>query len=268
MLQNRTYHEAISIMKLNNLVLHCGAATVSRDQLERVVTPSPEGRWHPISHHSLVNQVQSGLEAAGMRIVNTAHALNRQGAQYFGLMQVSDDQASEEWGTIVGIRNSHDKRFPAALAMGSALFVCDNLSFQGQVVLSRKHTTNIMRDLPQVTNRAIGRLASFAGTTEQRANTYKEREMGNREAHDLVIRSLDAGAITITMVPKVLQQWRTPNHPEFRDRSMWSLHNAFTETLKGGLLKLPFRSDALHGVLDTAAGRTQKAHKSAVVFEY
>ena len=46
-----------------------------------------------------------------------------------------------------------------------------------------------------------------------------------------------------------------------------SLYNAFTETLKGGLLKLPFRSDALHGVLDTAAGRTQQAHKSAVVFE-
>ena len=77
--------------------------------------------------------------------------------------------------------------------------------------------------------------------------------MGNLEAHDLVIRSLDAGAITTTMVPKVLQQWRTPNHSEFRDRSMWSLYNAFTETLKGGLLKLPFRSDALHGVLDTAA---------------
>ena len=79
-------------MKLTNLVLHCGAATVSRDQLERVATPSPEGRWHPISHHSLVNQVQSGLEAAGMRVVNTAHALNRQGAQYFGLMQVVDGE--------------------------------------------------------------------------------------------------------------------------------------------------------------------------------
>ena len=247
-------------MKLNNLYLHCGGATVSDERLAKVPTPQPEGRWHPIAHHALVAQVQSGLESSGMRVVNTAHALNRGGAQYFGLMQVADDNASDEWGTIVGLRNSHDKRFPAALAMGSALFICDNLAFQGQVVLSRKHTTNIMRDLPQVTNRAIGRLASFAGTAEQRASTYKDREMGNREAHDLVIRSLDAGAITTTMVPKVLEQWRTPNHPEFRDRNLWSLYNAFTETLKGGLLKLPFRSEALHGVLDTAAGRTQQAH--------
>ena len=262
MLQNRTYHEAISIMKLNNLVLHCGGATVSTERLAKVSTPQPEGRWHPIAHHSLVDQVQAWLEAAGMRVVNTAHSLNRNGAQYFGLIQVLDDHASEEWGTIVGLRNSHDKRFPAALAMGSALFVCDNLAFQGQVVLSRKHTTHIMRDLPQVTNRAVGRLASFVGTTEQRATSYKDREMGNLEAHDLVIRSLDAGAITTTMVPRVLEQWRAPNHPEFRDRNLWSLYNAFTETLKGGLLKLPVRSEALHGVLDTAAGRTSQVHDS------
>ncbi len=254
-------------MKLNNLYLHCGGATVSDQRLAKVPTPQPEGRWHPIAHNALVSQVQAGLEAAGMRVVNTAHALNRNGAQYFGLMQVADDNASDEWGTIVGLRNSHDKRFPAALAMGSALFICDNLAFQGQVVLSRKHTTNIMRDLPQVTNRAIGRLASFVGTTEHRANSYKRREMGNQEAHDLVIRSLDAGAITTTMVPRVLEQWRTPNHSEFRDRNLWSLYNAFTETLKGGLLKLPFRSEALHGVLDTAAGCTQQAHRSDVILE-
>lgn len=249
-------------MKLNNLVLHCGGATVSTERLAKVSTPQPEGRWHPIAHHSLVDQVQAGLEAAGMRVVNTAHSLNRNGAQYFGLIQVIDDHASEEWGTIVGLRNSHDKRFPAALAMGSALFVCDNLAFQGQVVLARKHTTHIMRDLPQVTNRAVGRLASFVGTTEQRATSYKDREICNLEAHDLVIRSLDAGAITTTMVPRVLEQWRAPNHPEFRDRNMWSLYNAFTETLKGGLLKLPLRSEALHGVLDTAAGRTCQVHHS------
>ena len=36
--------------------------------------------------------------------------------------------------------------------------------------------------------------------------------------------------------------------------NLWSLYNGFTETLKGGLLKLPKRSEALHGVLDNAVG--------------
>ena len=88
--------------------------------------------------------------------------------------------------------------------------------------------------------------------TEHRATVYRDREMSNAEAHDLIVRALDARAITTTMVPKVLEQWRSPNHPEFKDRNLWSLYNAFTETLKGGLLKLPQRSEALHGVLDIA----------------
>jgi hypothetical protein len=28
---------------------------------------------------------------------------------------------------VIGLRNSHDKSFPAAIAMGSSVFCCDNL---------------------------------------------------------------------------------------------------------------------------------------------
>ncbi|MCB1098440.1 MAG: DUF932 domain-containing protein [Verrucomicrobiae bacterium] len=238
-------------MKLNNLLLHCGAAHVEPEQLERVRTPMAEGRWQPIGHAELAAQVRRGLANAGMKVLNEAHALNREGAQYFGLMQVAiDGHENDDWGTVVGLRNSHDKRFPAALAMGSSVFVCDNTAFTGQVVLARRHTTHIRRDLPEVTARAVRRLTEFAGQTERRALAYRNREVINAEAHDLIVRALDAHAITTTMVPKVLEQWRAPNHAEFKDRNLWSLYNAFTETLKGGLLKLPRRSEALHGVLD------------------
>ena len=241
-------------MKLNNLLLHCGAAHVEPEQLERVRTPLAKGRWQPIGHAELAAQVRRGLANAGMKVLNEAHALNREGAQYFGLMQVEiDGHENDEWGTVVGLRNSHDKRFPAALAMGSSVFVCDNTAFTGQVVLARRHTTHIRRDLPEVTARAVGRLAEFAGQTERRALAYRNHEVANSEAHDLIVRALDGQAITTTMVPKVLEQWRAPNHTEFKDRNLWSLYNAFTETLKGGLLKLPRRSEALHGVLDGAA---------------
>ena len=241
-------------MKLNNLYLHCGGSLVEPDQLERVATPEAVGRWQPIGHAELAGQVRRGLEDAGMKVLTEAHALNKGGAQYFGLMQVAiDGHDNDDWGTVVGLRNAHDKRFPAALAMGNAVFICDNLAMTGEVVLARRHTTNILRDLPQVTARAVGRLGEFVGMTERRAATYREREMGNAEAHDLIVRALDARAITTTMVPKVLAQWRAPSHPEFRDRNLWSLYNAFTETLKGRLLQLPQRSEALHGVLDSAA---------------
>ena len=48
----------------------------------------------------------------------------------------------------------------------------------------------------------------------------------------------------------VVDQWESSDHPEFWDRNVNSLYNAFTEVYKGNLVALPNRSDALHSVLD------------------
>lgn len=49
----------------------------------------------------------------------------------------------------------------------------------------------------------------------------------------------------------VVDQWESSDHPQFWDRNMNSLYNAFTEIYKGNLVALPSRSDALHSVLDS-----------------
>jgi hypothetical protein len=61
--------------------------------------------------------------------------------------------------------------------------------------------------------------------------------------------------IPVTKIPDVLQEWREPKHPEFREgRTAWRLFNAFTEILKGNLGELPRRTQALHGFMDSACG--------------
>ena len=45
-----------------------------------------------------------------------------------------------------------------------------------------------------------------------------------------------------------------PAHDAFEGRNVWSLFNAFTEALKGNLLELPRRTEALHGLLDNHVG--------------
>ena len=45
--------------------------------------------------------------------------------------------------------------------VGAAVFVCDNLSFSGDVKLARRHTAHVERDLPQLVSRAVGRLAEL-----------------------------------------------------------------------------------------------------------
>ena len=141
------------------LLLHCGAEVIDRRTLSRVETPSCTESWFPIPHDFLLKEVESQLTAHGFGIGETTHALSHEGKRYFGVLQIlRPDDGPDDYSWIVGIRNSHDKTFPASLVMGTRVFVCDNLAFTGEVKLSRKHTRFAVRDLRFMTSRAVGRL--------------------------------------------------------------------------------------------------------------
>ena len=57
-----------------------------------------------------------------------------------------------------------------------------------------------------------------------------------------------------------MDQWESSDHPEFWNRNVNSLYNAFTEVYKGNLVALPNRSDALHSVLDSEVSFDIKNH--------
>ena len=93
-----------------------------------------------------------------------------------------------------GLRNSHDKTFPAGIVAGAQIFVCDNLRFSGEVKLARKHTIHIVRDLPRLVQSAVGQLMDRWHHQDTRLATYKLTEVEDQTAHDLVIRATDVGA--------------------------------------------------------------------------
>ena len=211
-------------MNTSNLVLHCGASRVEREALSQVIIPATTSSYAPIAHHEFLAQVEASLGGAGIEIVNEAHGLSRDGARYFGLLQVGRSngesspedisegkhygyasmQVQSEYGYVVGLRNSHDKSYPASLVVGSSVFVCDNLSFSGEIRISRKHTTFISRDLPGLTMRAVGMLSDAWGNQDKRFDAYKGFELTTPQVHDLLIRALDARAVTCQQIPHVL----------------------------------------------------------------
>ena len=239
-----------------NLMIHCGGKHVERDQVTSAATPQRTRSWVPIPHHRLLEQVESTLAGCGMQVVHQAHALWSEGSRYFGLMEVRNGQSASDYGLVIGLRNSHDKSFPAAIALGASVFVCDNLSFSGEVSIARRHTRFIERDLPRVITTAVGRLTELRKTQDGRIEAYKETELDDRTVHDLVIRAVDARVVPITRVPTLLTEWRTPRHPEFADgQTAWRFFNAATEALKGrNLAELPRRTQTLHGLVDAACG--------------
>lgn len=238
------------------LLLHCGAETVTREQLAEVPTPRPTDTWFPLAHRDLFTEVECQLLSSGFDILSAVHSLSHQGARYFGVVQVGlPDREATDYAWVVGLRNSHDKTYPAGLVAGTQVFVCDNLAFTGEVRLSRKHTRHASRDLRHLTARAVGKLGDRFHNLDRRISTYRGRDLSDWAAHDLVIRAIDCRAITTTQIPHVLDEWRKPRHPDFESRTAWSLFNAFTEVQKGGNphQALP-RGEALYGLFDAFCG--------------
>lgn len=242
-------------MNQAKLYLHCGTDLVPREQLARVVTPDKTATWQPIPHNLLLDRVTDTIQHTGLKIVTEAHGLTHDGNRYFGLLQVTNGQTSTDFGVVIGLRNSHDKRFPAGLVVGASVFVCDNLSFSGEIKLARKHTVNIVRDLPELVSRALGKLTDLREKQEHRFLTYKSHELTDAQAHDLVIQALDARVLPVTKIPDMIEEWRHPRHPEFVEagKTAWRFFNGATQVLKSGNLDfLPRRTQSLHSLLDVA----------------
>ena len=236
-----------------NLMLHCGAFRVERAEVQATPTPEATATWQPLPHARLLDAVESSLDAAGHRIVQAEHALTRDGLRYFGVLQVARVNATADVTFVVGVRNSHDKSLPAGLVAGSQVFVCDNLAFNGQVSLHRKHTKLILGELDRLVADAIHGVESLWAQEERRIAAYKTAVLRRPQAHDLIIRALEAGVCAGSHVPHIVNEWHRPTHEEFAPRTVWSLHNAFTEVLKGNLGALPTRTRRLQGLLDPVA---------------
>jgi len=232
----------------------CGENEVDFDVIKNVATPEASNRWHPIAHDCLVENFRESVKNSDLQIVNEHHALAREDNHYFGMFQVRGNNLSRkhdsEVGTVMCLRNSHDKAFRAGIAAGDAPFVCSNLIFDNEIVLGRRHTTNILRDLPTIMSQAIGLLKDTWQTTDNRITAYKALDLDDKTAHDLIVRSFRAGACTKSQMADVITQWHNPEHEEFGSRDLWSLQNAFTNVYRGGTLRLPRRSQSLLSVLD------------------
>lgn len=241
-------------MKKCNLTLHCGAQEVAREQIFQVPVPRATRTWSPLPHHRLLNLVECSLFRQHLRVVSQAHSLSPDGMRYFGLLQILPGGGREDYSWVLGVRNSHDKRFPAGLVGGAQVFVCDNLSFSGEIKIARKHTRYIERDLPQLVAQAISTLKENYHILDNRIAAYRQHGITDRTVHDLMIRAVDQEVCPITKVPGILKEWREPRYEDFRPRNVWSLMNAFTETLKGDLNHLTTRTTRLHQLLDSHIG--------------
>lgn len=243
-----------------NFMIHCGGKEVEFDALNEVEVPAATRSYQPVPHSHFANIIRDALGEYGFQFGEQAHALNREGAQYFGMAELIGGSLAgyqQGWNLVAGWRTSYDKSLAGSFVVGSQVFVCDNLAFSGEVQFSRKHTSQILRDLPTLVRGAVGQTKAMAEQQEVRYERYMEAQLKDSVANHTIIRMLQMGVITSSKVEKVVNEYYEPSHAEHLNhagqRTNWTLFNAATEALKGvGLNTMPKRTIALHGLMDQA----------------
>ena len=236
-------------------VMHCGAQAVPFPTIVGMPEPQRTETHLPIPHHQFFELAQDRLIAQGYDITQPMHFLNREGAHYFAIMQINhrDEERNPDHSTLCALRNSHDKTFAASLAVGAKVFVCDNLSFSGDIVVGRKHTPNIWDELPQIFEGAISKIRVMRKRQDVRFAEYRNAPLDDYTADHLIMETFRQGIINLKRIGQVNKEWHNPS-ADHGDKSVWRYFNAVTKALGPGstnqLIELPKKTIDLHLLLD------------------
>jgi len=225
---------------MSALCLHRGARIVNREVLDAVDTPPPTKTWFPVRHGQVLDAVLNTLESSSFRVQKTQLSLSADNARFFGTLDLSTPLV-EGTALAVGVRNSVDKTFPLGFCAGCRVFVCDNLAFHSELLVARKHTVNGSTRFQEAIAVAVKSLGQFREAEALRITNMRAFQLSDVQADSLMLRAYERALIPLRTLPQVVQAWRRPSHPEFEDRTLWSLMNAFTGAMKDRSVSNPER---------------------------
>jgi hypothetical protein len=239
------------------LMLHCGARQVTRTELDAVEAPAATSTWFPIAHRTVIDAVTGTLTNSGFVVNRSQFGLARNDARMFATLDLTSELAPGVT-LSVGVRNSTDKSFPLGFAAGSRVFVCDNLAFRSDILVTRKHTRFGQRRFEGEIARAVTTLGAFRKHEAERVLALQQHELPDERAEALMLRAFEGGIVSHRTLPAVIAEWRKPSFEEFQPRTGWSLLNAFTTALgaraKSNPQEYARTTMKLGGLIDISAG--------------
>lgn len=215
------------IMAQSDLCLHAGGKEITFEELKQLQAPAATATYFPVAHAQVAETVQSSLASAGFGIAKARYAVSHEGARLFSILDLTTPLYSGVH-LCVGIRNSHDRRFPLGFCAGSRVFVCDNLAMRAELLVKRKHTRFGETRFNEAICQAVQNLNEFKEVESNRIRRLSTTEISDEKAAAIMIRAFEQEIVSYRTLPRVIAEWRKPSFEEFSERTLWALFNAFT----------------------------------------
>ena len=230
-----------------SLMLHAGAEPAEYKVLRDLPVPLATATHVPIPHHSVVDMVKYSLGFFGHEVIQEDYGVTPDGARFFGVLSLRSEYG--DYTDTVGLRNSHDKKFPIGISFGSRVFVCDNLAFSGDQVVKRKHTPRAKYELPSLIAEIVEPLREQRIEQAQAFEMYRATALRAHHVDHAIMQLFRQGIINVTRIAEVLDAYEKPPF-DWGSTTAYRLFNAATFVLNGRVMESPATTAKLHKVLD------------------
>ena len=183
------------------LIAARGAQYVTRAELVQYTPPPATESWKPISHAELAQTLAEVMAGRGMFIDKEQFAVDKNGARLFGTFDLMW-QKTEEYGAALGFRHATDKSMSIQIAVGCRVFVCSNMSFSGDMIAIRKHTSKL--DLGEELDRAMYRYMQGWKRLQEDIQIQQDTVIEERKAKTLIYDIFRQKIVPLRLFPKVV----------------------------------------------------------------
>ncbi len=216
------------------LLSHVDTQLRTREQLAKIPAPQSLGRYHsPVAHIELVQMLEHSIkERLHASIIKEQFAVRQDGLTLFGVMAISYHE-SKDVTAALGFRHSNNKTMSLQFVAGQSVFVCDNMVLRGETIFLReRHDVRTLNLQAQLSD-GLAEYSRQLGMLEEETQVLRDTRLTDHEAKSFILDSfVKHHVMPVNLMPNVYQEYFEPKHEEFKPRTAWSLHNAYTEVAK------------------------------------
>ena len=228
----------------------------TREQaFSKILIPSATDTYIPLPNKDLLDMVADVARLHGIVIVNERLGMDLKGMRFFGVYDVEGkDFFGDRIKLMIGFCNSYNRSMSARVCIGGQVLVCSNRAFHAYAdetsgivgMALHPHRKNIRTGIYQRIDTAFQTIEAFRTLQNDFFNRLENTSVRKDRAYSLIVQAAQQGIINKTKIVTVAHEWDIQGmepandlqakewdwHPEFRDRNIFNLFNAFTQVEK------------------------------------
>ncbi|MBN2382543.1 hypothetical protein JXQ70_06640 [bacterium] len=207
---------------------------ISRSDLPYLPVPQATETFQPVPHQTALSICEEQLNGVGLHVRDEAITVTGSGAVMAcrWIVHNGTSKGVEGFEPQVIVLNGNTRRHKLRVGFGIRAMVCLNGMFAAERQIGRKHTKYVLRDLEELVREAIHDSLGWVEEYVSYLYCLKTVTPSRQNVNDLLIASAEQNIINSSMIMKVLSIYRKPTWPDYGQGTLYTLHSAYTETLR------------------------------------